>query len=109
MANIKVAEPVSKDQIRSLLQARCPDLDLGSVGPMITASSSRWVAAAVNSQGKTVTVMPLVRDMPAMLGMLLIMLTGLGLVIFAVTVMPKQRALAERVEGILSAELGVKR
>lgn len=109
MANIKVAEPVSKDQIRSLLQARCPDLDLGSVGPMITASSSRWVAAAVNSQGKTVTVMPLVRDMPAMLGMLLIMLTGLGLVIFAVTVMPKQRALADRVEGILSAELGVKR
>jgi len=109
MSNIKVAETVSKDQLRTLLQARCPDLDLGSVGPMLTASSSRWVAAAVNSQGKTVSVMPLVRDVPAMLGMMLIMLTGVGLVIFAVTVMPKQRALAQRVHGVLSAELGVQR
>ena len=37
------------------------------------------------------------------------MLTGIGLVIFAVTVMPKQRALAHRVHGVLSAELGVQR
>jgi hypothetical protein len=109
MPNIKVAETVSQDEIRSLLRARCPDLDLASVGPMLTASSSRWVAAAVNRQGKTVSVMPLVRDVPAMLGMLCIMLTGVGLVIFAVTVMPKQRALAERVHGVLSAEWGEQR
>ena len=109
MPNVKVAETVSKDQLRTLLQARCPDLDLGSVGPMLTGSSSRWVAAAVNSQGKTVSVMPLVRDVPAMLGMLLIMFTGIGLVIYAITVIPKQRALAERVHGVLSAELGVQR
>jgi len=106
MTNIKVPEPVSKEQIRTLLQTSCPDLDLGSVGPMLTASSSRWVAAAINTQGKTVTVMPLVRDMLTLLAMLLIMLTGVGLVIYAVAVMPKQKALADRVRAVLARELG---
>ncbi len=106
MPNIKISNPVSKDQLREIVRVGCPDLDLSSLGPSFTASSSRWAAAAVNVQGKTVTVMPMVRDMVTMLLLLVIALTGIGIVIYAVAVIPKQKTIVDRVSALVERELG---
>ena len=39
------------------------------------------------------------------LAMLLIMFTGIGLILYAVVIMPKQRALADRIHALLAREL----
>ncbi|MCH9686744.1 MAG: hypothetical protein K0V04_35250 [Deltaproteobacteria bacterium] len=106
MPNIKVTTPLTKDQIREIVRVGCPDLDLSSLGPGLTASRTRWVAAAINTQGKTVTVMPMVRDMTTLLLLLLVMITGIGLLIYAVVVIPKQKELVTRVTALLKRELG---
>ncbi len=75
------------------------------MGPGLTASQSRWVAAWVMTQRKQVQVLPMVRSMPMMLAFLALALTGVGLAIYAIAVLPKQRAVAARVAAALEREL----
>jgi hypothetical protein len=105
MPTIKLDAPASKDQIRDVLRRRCPDLDLMNLGPMITASESRWIAAAINPQRNNVYVMPMVRSMPMFLLFFLMALSGIGIVIYAVTAAPRQKQVAERVTAVLEREL----
>ena len=75
------------------------------MGPGVTASSSRWVAAWVMTQRKQIQITPMVRSMPMMLLLLLICATGLGLLVYAVAVIPKQQAVVKRVHAALAREL----
>jgi len=63
------------------------------------AASAVWVSK------KTIGVTPSVRSLPMFLLQTLMALTGVGVVIFAVTALPRQRALAQRVQAVLRAEL----
>lgn len=105
MATIKLPAPVSLDQVRAALTRACPDLDQQRFGPGVTASQSRWVAAWVMTQRKQVSVAPMVRSMPMFLLFFLIALTGVGLLIYAVTVLPRQQAVVKRVTAALEREL----
>jgi|GEM_PF-3307951 len=105
MPNIRVSSPVSEARVHDIVAQGCPDLDLGRLGPMITASRSAWVAAAIGTRGRTVTVNPWVRD-PLTTGLaLLLLLTGIGLPIYAVFVLSKQRAVVDRVTAVLQRAL----
>lgn len=106
MAKIDLPAPVTLDQLRAALGRACPDLDQQRMGPGVTASSSRWVAAWVMTQRKQVQITPMVRSMPMMLLLLLVCLTGLGLLLYAVAVIPKQQAVVKRVHAALARELG---
>lgn len=103
--NIVLPAPVSRDRVRDVLRARCPDLDLGTIGVGISAASSRWVAAVVFVNGKRVSVIPMVHGVGMFFVFLLLALTGLGIVIYAVTAVPRQLALTKRVRAVLAQEL----
>ena len=105
MAKLTLPSPVSLDRLRAALARTCPDLDQHRLGPGVTASSSRWVGAWVMTQRKHVQVVPMVRSMPMLLLFLLMAVTGLGFVIYAVAVLPKQQALVKRVAAALEREL----
>jgi hypothetical protein len=105
MPNIKLATAVSRDKVRDILATRCPDLEVNRLGPGLTASRTKWVAAMVQVNGRTISVIPSVASVPMFLVMLLIMLTGLGLVIYAVAVIPKQQEIVRRVTAALQQEL----
>jgi hypothetical protein len=105
MATLKLSRHVPLPELRTTLARTCPDLDLQSAGPGLTASQSRWVAAWVLTQRNQVQVVPMVRSLPMMLALLAIMLTGLGLLIYAVAVVPKQQAVVKRVTAALEREL----
>lgn len=105
MPTIKLPAPVTKDEIRDVLRRSCPDLDLMNLGPMVTASKSPWVAAAINPQRSNVYVTPMVRSMPMFLVFFLMALTGIGIVIYAVTAVPKQKKVTDRVTAVLEREL----
>jgi hypothetical protein len=105
MAKIDLPAAVTLDQLRAALTRACPDLDQQRLGPGLTASSSRWVAAWVMTQRKQIQITPMVRSMPMMLLLLLICATGLGLLIYAVAVIPKQQAVVKRVHAALAREL----
>lgn len=105
MSAIKLSSPVAKDHVVALLRAHCPDLDVGRLGAGVSAASSRWVGASIWINKKAITVIPSMPSIPMLLVFLLIVLTGLGLVVFAVAILPRQRALAERVEAMLRREL----
>jgi hypothetical protein len=105
MATITLSAHVTLDQLRAALTRACPDLDQQRMGPGVTASQSRWVAAWVMTQRKQVQVTPMVRSMPMMLAFLALALTGVGLAIYAIAVLPKQRAVAARVAAALEREL----
>ena len=105
MAKLDLPAPVSLDQLRAAVARTCPDLDLQRMGPGLSASQSRWVAAWVMTQRKQVQITPMVRSMPMMLLMLLVALTGIGLLIYAVAVVPKQQAVVKRVHAALEREL----
>lgn len=105
MPNLKLSTAVSRDRVRDVLATRCPDLELRKLGPGITASRSSWVAAMVQVNGKTVTVMPWVASAAMMPLVLLILLSGIGLVIYAVAVVPKQQQIVKRVTAALEQEL----
>lgn len=105
MPNLKLSQPVSRDRVRDVLATRCPDLELKKLGPGLTASTSPWRAAMIQVNGKTVSVFPSVASAAMFPLMLLIMLTGIGLVIYAVTVIPKQQAIVKRVHAALEQEL----
>ena len=105
MATLKLSRHVPLADLRATLARTCPDLDLQRMGPGLTASQSRWVAAWVMTQRNQVQVVPMVRSLPMMLAFLLIALTGLGLVIYAVAVVPKQQAVVKRVTAALDREL----
>lgn len=104
-SNIKLPSPMTRDQLRELLRAGCPDLDLHDFGPGLTASSSRWAGAAVIAQGQRLSVMPMVRDLGTLALTLLMALTGVGLLIYAVVAIPRQKQVAARVEALLRREL----
>lgn len=106
MSAIKLSAPVTKDHVVSLVRTHCPDLDLGRLGAGVSVATSRWVGASIWINKKSVTVAPSPPSIPMFLVFLLMALTGLGLVVYAVGVLPKQRALAARVEGVLRRELG---
>lgn len=105
MASIKLQKPVSKDETRAILARRCPDLDLGTLGPTITASSSPWVAAMISVDKRTISVAPMVANMKMLLLFVLIAFTGIGIVLYAVLAVPKQLQVARRVEAALAQEL----
>lgn len=105
MPSIKTPQPVPVDRIQEIVQAGCPDLDFGRLGVTLTASRSRWVAAAIGTRGNAVTVNPMVRDMPTMLLLLLMSLTGIGLMLYVLLAFPKQKALVARVTSLLQREL----
>jgi hypothetical protein len=105
MAKIDLPAAVTLDQLRAALTRACPDLDQQRMGPGVTASSSRWVAAWVMTQRKQIQITPMVRSMPMMLLLLLICATGLGLLVYAVAVIPKQQAVVKRVHAALAREL----
>lgn len=105
MAKITLPAPVTLDQIRAALTRTCPDLDQQRMGPGVTASQSRWVAAWVMTQKKQIQITPMVRSMPMMLLFFLMALTGLGIIIYAVAVVPKQQAVVKRVHAALEREL----
>lgn len=105
MAKIDLPAAVTLDQLRAALTRACPDLDQQRMGPGLTASSSRWVAAWVMTQRKQIQIMPMVRSMPMMLLLLLVCATGLGLLVYAVAVIPKQQAVVKRVHAALAREL----
>ena len=105
MATIKLTTPTSLTDLRAAVARTCPDLDLQRMGPGLTASQSRWAAAWVLTQRKQVQVLPMVRSMPMLLLLLLVALTGIGLVVYAVAVIPKQQALVKRVTAALEREL----
>ncbi len=105
MAKLTLPAPHSLDHLRAALERTCPDLDQHRFGPGVTASQSRWVAAWVMTQRKQVQVVPMVRSMPMFLLFFLMALTGLGLLIYAVAVVPKQQALVKRVHAALEREL----
>lgn len=105
MAKIDLPAAVTLDQLRAALTRACPDLDQQRMGPGLTASSSRWVAAWVMTQRKQIQITPMVRSMPMMLLLLLLCATGVGLLIYAVAVIPKQQAVVKRVHAALAREL----
>lgn len=105
MATIKLPAAVTLDQIRAALTRACPDLDQHRMGPGVTASSSRWVAAWVMTQRKQIQITPMVRSGPMLLLQLLIFATGIGLLVYAVAVIPKQQAVVKRVHAALAREL----
>lgn len=105
MATITLSAHVPLPELRATLARTCPDLDLQRMGPGLTASQSRWVAAWVMTQRKQVQVLPMVRSMPMMLAFFALALTGVGLAIYAIAVLPKQRAVAARVAAALEREL----
>lgn len=105
MSNIKISEPVSRNQIRDILSRRCPDLELGSLGPMLTASVNGWGGASVAVNKKVVSVGPAPRTGGVFALTMFICLTGVGLIIFAVTVLPKWLDTARRVKAVLAEEL----
>lgn len=108
MATIKLPAPATLDQIRAALTRACPDLDQQRMGPGVTASQSRWVAAWVMTQRQQLQITPMVRSMPMMLLFLLVALTGVGLLIYAVAVLPKQQAVVKRVTAALERELSTR-
>ena len=105
MPNIKLQAPVSKDQVREIIGRRCPDLDIGSMGAGLTAYSSPWVAAMIGVNKKTLSFAPMVASMKMFLLFFLIAVTGIGLVIYAVSVIPKQQALVKRVHAVIAEEV----
>ena len=105
MPNIKLAQPVSKDEVRAIIRDRCPDLQLASLGPAITAGTSAWVAAWITVNRKTLSVAPSVANMKMFLLFMLIALTGVGIILFAVLVMPRQMEMSRRVTAALRAAL----
>ncbi len=107
--NLKLTQDIDQAQLREILAQGCPDLDFGSIGPALIASSSAWVAAAININKRTVSIIPMVRDLKMLLLMLLIMFSGIGLILYAIVIMPKQRALSERIYALLGRELEVAR
>lgn len=105
MAKIDLPAAVTLDQLRAALTRACPDLDQQRMGPGVTASSSRWVAAWVMTQRKQIQITPMVRSGPMLLLQLLIFATGIGLLVYAVAVIPKQQAVVKRVHAALAREL----
>lgn len=105
MPPIKLSSPVAKDRVVALVRTHLPDLDLGSLGAGVTVSSSRWVGSSIWINKKSVSVIPSMRSIPMFLLFALMAATGIGLAIFAIAILPKQRALAARVEGVLRREL----
>ncbi len=103
--NIKLHSPASIDAIREIVRQGCPDLEVGRLGPALVASRSAWVAAAISVQGKTISVMPMVRDAKMMLLMLLVLVSGVGLLLYAIMAIPKQQEVTKRVHALLSREL----
>jgi hypothetical protein len=101
MANIKLAQPLTKDEVRAVIRQRCPDLDLGTMGGMLTAYTSSHVAALIAVNKKVLSVMPGVSSLRHFLVLVLICGTGIGLVPYAAFVVAKQVKLAKRVGATL--------
>jgi hypothetical protein len=105
MPNIKIARPVSKDEVRAVIQSHCPDLRLARLGPAITAGTSPWVAAWITVNKKSVSVAPSVANMKMFLLFALIALTGVGIILYAVLAVPGQMETTRRVTAALKANL----
>lgn len=105
MATLELTAPVPLADLRATLARTCPDLALQGMGPGVTASRSPWVAAWVMTQRKQVQVVPMVRSIPMMLLFLLVALTGVGLLVYAVAVLPRQRQVVDQVVAALEREL----
>ncbi len=105
MPKITLPAPVSRDQLRAALTRTCPDLEQNRMGPGVSASTSRWVAAWVMPQKKQIHINPGIRSVPMMLLFLLMALTGIGIVIWAIAVVPKQQALIKRIHAALERDL----
>ena len=103
--NLQLTQDIDQAKLREIIAQGCPDLDFNTLGAALIASRSAWVAAAVVVNRRTLSVMPFVRDGKMALAMLLIMFTGIGLILYAVVIMPKQRALADRIHALLEREL----
>lgn len=101
MSNIKLAQPLTKDEVRAIIRQRCPDLDLGTLGPMLTAYASAHVAAMIGVNKKVLSVAPGVSSGRHFAVFALIAITGIGLILYAAFVVSKQVKLARRVEAAL--------
>lgn len=105
MPTIKLDAPTTTDTVRAALTRTCPDLDLRPLGKGLSAAHSRWVAAWIMPQGKRVQIIGNVGSKGMMAALLLILLTGIGLPLYAILVVRKQQALAKRVHAALEREL----
>lgn len=105
MPTMKLQNPTTVPDVRTALTRACPDLDVRPFGRGLAAAHSRWVAAWVMPNRNKVQVIGGVASKGMMLATLLIMLTGIGLPIYAITAMRKQQALAKRVTAALEREL----
>ena len=71
----------------------------------LSAERRRVALATTAVIALSLSVIPSVASIPMFIVMLLIMLTGLGLVIYAVAVIPKQQEIVRRVTAALQQEL----
>jgi hypothetical protein len=101
MSNIKLAQPLTKDEVRAIIRQRCPDLDLGTMGAMLTAYQSAHVAAIIAVNKKVLSVMPGVSSLRHFLVMFLICITGIGLIPYAAFIVSKQMKVYKRVKAAL--------
>jgi hypothetical protein len=99
MPSTTLPDVTSQEQLNPLLQRLLPNARVMKRGKMTVVAKSDWETASVNvnKKGKvTVGPWPLGNGM-ASLWSLLIMITGIGIVIWAVVVLPKHQALAQEV------------
>jgi hypothetical protein len=99
MPSTTLPDVTSQEQLNPLLERILPDTRVIKRGKMTVVARNDWQTASVNvnKKGKvTVGPWPLGTGM-ASLWSLLIMITGVGLVIWAVVVLPKHQELAKQV------------
>ena len=101
MGALKLAEKLDKKRVQDHLQSNLPDtLTIKNFpGPVaFTIGESAFVAALVTVNGKRINTMPWAHGFGMSWVMILIMLSGIGLIIYAVVAIPKQKKIVEQVE-----------
>ena len=108
MATIKIQKgSVTKEQVREIIQRNCPDLRVKPFGVHTAVAETKWVGCTVAVLKGSVRTNPSIPSMKVMLFGALIALLGLiiPIVIYGTKVLPRQKAVDQRVAEVLRREL----
>lgn len=110
MPSITIApNSVDKARVEEVLARALPDLEVTKLGVTLAVAESKWAGALISISKKKIVVNGGIPSMKSMMLALLILVVGLVVIpaiIYGTKVMPRQKAIAERVTEVLQREFG---
>ena len=107
MANLKSSEPLDREAVIQHIQAALPDMSIQRWGTAFSVGSHSLVGTWVAVNGKRINTAPMCHGTRGVFLAFLMLLTGFGIVLYAVIYVPRQQKLQARVDDILRTLPGV--